>query len=203
MEDRSVRVHSATLLAIWVMWLLAGQGGESPRHEIWIAISIVGACIFAGRRFLRLIRRLRYLFLAIVLTFGLFTPGRLVIADFSLGPTFEGLQGARLALCNLAAMAGSVAILLERITAVRLTGALHRLIHPFSASHPAADSFALRLQLVMKDLEKGPPAGTWMAWLAQPSGIESVDVEPCPSFSALDLVLLSGASALLALWFLA
>jgi len=80
-------LHGATLLAIWLVWLLAGQGAASPRHGIWVACSLLAASLLAPRRALHLLRRLRWLFLAIAITFSLGTPGRLLIDDFTAGPT--------------------------------------------------------------------------------------------------------------------
>ncbi|HEY9193527.1 MAG TPA: hypothetical protein VIO81_11695, partial [Methyloversatilis sp.] len=169
-------------------------------HDLWLSVSLVGALILAHRRFLRLARRLRWLFFAILLTFALGTPGRLVVADLAIGPTFEGLAAAVRSMANLAAMAACVSILLEHLTPTRLTGAMHRLLHPMSACHPASDSFALRLQLVLRDIEQPLPGRQWMSWLEDRSDAEPVAVEPCAPFGGADFALLAGALLLLAAW---
>ena len=70
-EPAAPRLHAATLLALWLVWLLAGQVAGSPWHELWSALSIMCALLLAARPFLRLLRRLRWLLLAILLTFAL------------------------------------------------------------------------------------------------------------------------------------
>ena len=198
--ERAPRLHAATLLAVWLIWLLGGQGGGVAGHDLWLVLSLIGALALSHRRFLRLARRLRWLFLAILLTFALGTPGRLVVADLPIGPTFEGLAAAMRATANLAAMAACVSVLLEHLTPTRLTGAMHRLLHPMSACHPAPDSFALRLQLVLRDIERPLPGRQWMSWLEDRGDAEPVAVEPCAPFGAADVALLAGALLLLAAW---
>ncbi|MBU0601774.1 MAG: hypothetical protein KKD25_05155 [Gammaproteobacteria bacterium] len=197
---RLASLHAATLLALWLMWLLAGQRVGTMTHGAWALASVLLASVFASARFLRLMLRLRWLFLAIVLTFGLGTPGRLIIPDFPAGPSVEGLSLAWNAMAHLAAMAGCVAVLLAGLTPGRLTGAMHRLIHPFSACHPGADSFALRLQLVLVELERPAPEGRWVRWLDLPSGNAPLPVESCPPLGRADVFVLGVGVALLLLW---
>lgn len=196
-------LHAATLLAVWLMWLLAGQSGAAPRHDAWTIASLAGAVVLARPRFARLAWRLRWLFLAILIAFAFGTPGRLVIADLSAGPTMEGVAAAARAMMNLAAMAACVAVLLERLSPARLTGAMHRLLHPRSACHPAADSFALRLQLVLRDLDRPRPAGKWMSWLDDDADAGPLPVEPCAPLALLDAAALAAAALVLALWMFA
>lgn len=194
-------LHGATLLAIWLVWLLAGQGAASPRHGIWVACSLLAASLFAPRRALHLLRRLRWLFLAIAITFSLGTPGRLLIDDFTAGPTIEGLRAAAHAALHLAAMAACVAVLLERMTLPQLAGAMHRLLHPLSSERPGPDTFALRLQLVLRDLEQPPARGAWRSWLRPPEAEPApLPVEPCAPLRAADALAIALALAACVTW---
>jgi hypothetical protein len=197
------KLHAASWLAIWLMWLLTGQGGPDGSQDAWAFASIVAALAFAPTRFIRLLRRLRWLLLAVSLTFAFGTPGRLILADFTFGPTFEGFAAAFHSITHLVAMAASVAVLLDGLSPARLTGAIHRLIHPFSNDHPSPGSFALRLQLVLRDLEVRFPGRDWRAWLDDDSGTERLAVEPCAPLALLDAVMLTAAAALLAVRLLA
>jgi energy-coupling factor transporter transmembrane protein EcfT len=199
-EPSVPRLHAATLLALWLVWLLAGQVAGSPWHELWAGMSITGALLFAPRRFLRLLRRLRWLLIAVLLTFAFATPGRLLIPDFPAGPSVEGLLAALSATGKLIGMAAAVAVLLERLTPARLTGAIHRLVHPLSADHPSAGSFALRLQLVMHEIERQVPGRNWRSWLEDGDSGAPLSVEPCAPLAVLDCVVLAAAAGVLALW---
>jgi energy-coupling factor transporter transmembrane protein EcfT len=192
------KLHAASWLAIWFMWLLAGQGGPGGSHEAWAFASIVAALVFAPIRFIRLLRRLRWLLLAVMLTFAFGTPGRLVVADFTFGPTFEGLTAALHSITHLVAMAASVAVLLNGLSPARLTGAIHRLIHPLSHDQPSPDSFALRLQLVLRDLEVRFPGRDWRSWLDDDDGGDLLAVETCAPLALFDAAMMIAAAALLA-----
>jgi hypothetical protein len=196
-------VHAATLLALWLMWLLAGQTVGSPGQALWVGAAMLVGGLFAGRRFLILLRRLRWLLLAILLIFAFGTPGRLVIPDLPAGPTLEGLHAALCAMSKLVAMAGSVAVLMESLTPARLAGGIHRLVHPLSATPPAPDDFALRLQLVLHELDSRLPRRDWTYWLEACPDTQPVPVEPCERFSVSDLVLMAASAGLLVLWWLA
>lgn len=197
------KLHAASWLAIWFMWLLAGQGGPGGSHEAWAFASIMAALVFAPIRFIRLLRRLRWLLLAVMLTFAFGTPGRLVVADFTFGPTFEGLTAALHSITHLVAMAASVAVLLNGLSPARLTGAIHRLIHPLSHDQPSPDSFALRLQLVLRDLEVRFPGRDWRSWLDDDGGGELLAVETCAPLALFDAAMMIAAAALLAVRVLA
>ena len=200
-ESAAPRLHAATLLALWLVWLLAGQVAGSPWHELWSAVSITCALLLAARPFLRLLRRLRWLLLAILLTFALATPGRLLIPDFPAGPSVEGLLAALSAMSKLTGMAAAVAVLLDRMTPARLTGAIHRLVHPLSAGHPSSGSFALRLQLVLHEIDHQVPGRSWRSWLEDGDSASSVPVEMCAPLATMDRVVLAAAAGVLALWY--
>lgn len=200
-DPAAPRLHAATLLALWLAWLLAGQVAGSPWHELWSGMSIMFALLFAPRRFVRLLRRLRWLLLAILLTFTLATPGRLLIPDFPAGPSVEGLLAALSAMSKLTGMAAAVAVLLERMTPARLTGAIHRLVHPLSADHPSSGSFALRLQLVLHEIDHQVPGRSWRSWLDAGDSGTPLAVEACAPLAAIDCIVLAAAAGALALCF--
>lgn len=192
------KLHAASWLAIWLMWLLAGQGGSGASQGAWAFASISAALLFAPVRFIRLLRRLRWLLLAVMLTFAFGTPGRLMVADLTFGPTFEGFAAALHSITHLVAMAANVAVLLNRLSPARLTSAMHRLIHPLSHDHPSPGSFALRLQLVLRDLEVRFPGRDWRTWLDGDSGVERLAVEPCAPLTLFDATMLLLVAALFA-----
>lgn len=193
-------LHSATWLALWLCWLLAGQGVATTRVDIWIALSIGAALVLAPRRVWTLWRRLRWLFLAIAITFAFGTPGRLLVPDLSGGPTVEGVTMALRTGLHLAAMAACVAVLLHAMSLPELAGALHRLLHPRRADRPAADSFALRLQLVLRDLDHPPARGHWRAWLNPPADVQPLPVEPCAPLTSVDMLAMVAGLAVCLIW---
>lgn len=195
-------LHPATWIALWLCWLCAGQGGGWAAQGVWAGASLLLALTLAGRRSRQLLRRLRWLFLAIVITLGWGTPGRLLVPDLALGPTLEGLREAGRASLHLAAMAACVAVLMQAMPLPRLAGGLHRLLNPFGGRAPGPDSFALRLQLVLAEIESGSHRQGWRHWLElAPADVESpLRVEHCPPLRASDHLALLGGLLLLGAW---
>lgn len=194
------QLHSATWLALWLLWLIAGQTDASPKQEIWVVVSLLAAVLGAFGHVLRLLRRLRWLFLVMAITFLFGTPGRLLVDDLSGGPTVEGLHAALRTGLHLAAMAGCVAVLLRAMPLPALAGAMHRILHPISAGRPGPDSFALRLQLVLRDLEHIPARGRWREWLAPVAESAPLAVEPCPPFARADVLAITLGLCACVLW---
>ena len=194
-------LHGATLLALWLMWLLAGQGVAAWREAVWLVLCL-GAALFAAPAHLwRLLRRLRWLFLAVLITFAFGTPGRLLIPDLPAGPTVEGVSAALHAAARLAAMAACVTLLFRMLPLRPLAGALHRLLHPFGAAPPGPGSLALRLLLVLRDLERTPPFAGWRGWLAAAGADQdTIQVDPCPALGRTDLSVIAAGACALALW---
>lgn len=197
---KSQSLHGASWLALWFCWLLAGQGSGSARADLWVALSIAAALVLAPRRLWSLWRRLRWLFVAIAITFALGTPGTLLVPDLSGGPTVEGVRIALRTGLHLAAMAACVAVLMHAMTLPVLAGALHRLLHPRRADRPGADSFALRLQLVLRDLDNPSWRGRWHEWMQPPADTAPIAVEPCAPLTRLDLLAVSAGAATCIAW---
>lgn len=198
---RRLPVHGATLLALWLMWLLAGQGVADWREAVWLALSAGVALLVAPAHLWRLLRRLRWLFLAVLITFAFGTPGRLLIPDLPAGPTVEGLSAALHATARLAAMAACVALLFRMLPLRPLAGALHRLLHPADDAPPGPGSLALRLLLVLRDLERTPSFAGWRAWLAAAgSDQDTIQVDPCPALDRADFLAIAAGACVLAIW---
>lgn len=122
-------------------------------------------------RLYRLVRRSRWLLLAMGLLFGWMTPGIYLVPDLgAASPTREGLlQGLEHAgrLLGLVAM---VALLLARWTPAQLVQALAGLMAPWRHHGQRA---ALRLALVLDYVEQVPPAHQWRQWLGAPPSVDS------------------------------
>lgn len=199
--SRRLPVHGATLLALWLMWLLAGQGVTAWREGAWLALSLGGAMLAAPAHLWRLLRRLRWLFGALLVTFAFGTPGRLIIPDLPAGPTLEGLLAALHAAARLAAMAACVALLFRMLPLRPLAGALHRLLHPADAAPPGPGTLALRLLLVLRDLENTPPLKAWRDWLAPTGPVDdTIAVDACPALGRADLRVIAAGACALAVW---
>lgn len=163
-----MHLHPASLLLAWIALVLAVQLVPDS-GLIWFGLMLVPlAAAWVPLRARRLLRRVRYLLLVLVVLFAWFTPGELMFSGVSGSPTREGLalaaaHGARLILVVLLA-----AILLEGLDASALASGIDFLCRPLRGVRGAPDRLIVRFLLVFRYVEQ-PPAGGWRALLVDPA----------------------------------
>ncbi|TAH42750.1 MAG: hypothetical protein EYC67_15680 [Betaproteobacteria bacterium] len=164
-------MHSGFLLLLWLCGVVLVQAMPVGVLTAFTVACIGAAWLAAPRRLMRLLRRTRFLLLAILVLFGWFTPGEAAFIDWPhASPTREGLGLALEHLARLVAVICSVAVLLERLPVDRLVGGLHVLCRPLSVIGLPAERIALRLLLVLRyvDSSGAGRARDWRAWLSDP-----------------------------------
>jgi energy-coupling factor transporter transmembrane protein EcfT len=158
-------MHPGAALFLWValvvflqtvsglaLWLLTGM---------WLAVA--GWTSYASLR--RLVRRIRFLLLAILILFAWMTPGQAFVPGWTtLGPTREGLLLAADHGLRLVGVAALVAILLGRGGRDFVVSGLYALMAPSRFLGLSRDRLAVRLLLVLRNAEN-PLAGGWRHWL--------------------------------------
>lgn len=182
---------------VWLLlWVVAAVSLQRLTHlPLILAAGVFMAVAWRidGARLYRLLRRSRWLLLAMAILFGWMTPGIYLLPDLgALSPSREGLlQGIEHA-TRLLGLVAMVSVLLSRWTPTQLVDALARLMAPL---HDVGRRAALRLALVLDYVEQVPPAHQWRQWLAS-------DATTLPSvFPGLAGVAhASRADALLLLW---
>lgn len=162
-------MHSGLILILWLAAVASIQLLSPAALAVAAALCLALAGVFAGPRFLRLLRRVRILLLAIVLLFAWFTPGEALFHGWLyLGPTREGLALAALHAGRLLAVVCAVAVLLERLSLERLVAGLYALGRPLRLIGVPPERLALRLLLVLRYVEASPRGSgrsQWRDWL--------------------------------------
>lgn len=163
-------MHAALVLLLWLVAVVVIQALPGPALLVAVAASIGVAGVIARPRALRLMRRVRFLLLAIVVLFAGFTPGEALVADWPLlSPTREGVALALIHAGRLLAVVAAVAVLLEVLPAARLVGGLHVLCGPLRWIGVPPERVAVRLLLVLRYVETTPRGSgkSWHAWLVE------------------------------------
>ena len=128
-------------------------------------LAVILACKAAPTRFSRLLRRSRFLLLALFLIYAVATPGeRLLCMPEWLPLRREGCELALQHILGLVALLASLAVLLERMQLERLIAGLYSVSLPLALIGVARDRAALRLLLVLDGLQRRPKLG-WRDWL--------------------------------------
>lgn len=161
-------LHPAVRLLLWGATAVAVQFLNGIFLAAFAAAVVAVAFIFSGSRLRRLLRRTRWLLLALVVLFVWGTPGVLLYPDLGgLSPTVDGLALAWIHSARLVVILASLAVVLEFTPADEFVGALYGLMSPLSVLAVDRARVAVRLMLVMQYVES-PPAGNWRAWLQPP-----------------------------------
>jgi energy-coupling factor transporter transmembrane protein EcfT len=161
-------MHAGSTLFLWVVAVLFVQDAERWGLAALVIASLVVALSCARAQCLRLLARVRFLLLAVLVLFAWFTPGEAVLMDWPrLSPSREGLLLALTHGGRLAAVVCWVAILVGRMPPDRLVSGLYALARPCGIFGLPAERIALRLLLVLRyaDAARGQPWRDWRSWL--------------------------------------
>jgi hypothetical protein len=158
-----------------VVWGVAAVGTQFAAGAALVVVSVLVATAtlwVAPVRFGRLLRRTRWLMLAIAILFAWSTPGVLFLPGIpELSPSIDGVILGATHLARLIVLLASLALLLESTPAAELVGALFSLLAPLRLLRIDRYRIAVRLLLVMDYAESAAPL-TWRSWL-EPSALRS------------------------------
>lgn len=148
-------LHPAAVLAAWLCLLIMLHFVDM--HKLFILAG--GAAAWASGvnavRLLGLLRRSRWLMLAIALVYAYAGNGALLWPQFgSLSPYAEGLAAGVMQLLRLLIILSSLAILLERLKLTGIMLALDTLLRPLALLGVNAEQTLVRLALTLNYIEK-------------------------------------------------
>jgi len=164
-------LHATVRLIVWSAMAALAQWLPLAALSLACVAALAAATWLAPARLSQLLRRTRWLMLALVLVFALATPGiYLLPALGGLGPTEEGMRLVSEHLLRLLFVLSSLTVLLQVTGVEGLVSALHGLIWPLSLLGLDRRRVALRLMLVMHYVEQAPPGLHWREWLQGAAG---------------------------------
>lgn len=148
-------LHPASVICGWLMLLFATAASSGWLLVFHASIFSVLSSLQAGQRFLLLLKRSRWLLLAMLLTFGLMTPGAPILSG--MGVTYEGLQLAGDSIARLLIALATLALVLDALPPLKLIVGIRALLAPLEIFGPAAglrDRLAVRLALTLEMVEQ-------------------------------------------------
>ena len=165
-------MHSGFLILAWGVAVLFLQALAGPLLALAVLACALAAGFLAPTRARRLIKRVRFLLIAIIVFFAGFTPGEALLVSLpGISPSREGAVFAMEHAGRLLGVVCCVAILLERLSVNRLVTGLYALLRPFEWVGLPAKGLAVRLLLVMRYVESASPRA-WRDWLRDDSETE-------------------------------
>lgn len=170
-------MHSGTLILLWLAGVASIQF-VSPGTLLGLTTALgVAATVYSGARSARLLRRVRFLLLAIIVVFSAFTPGEALL-DFwpELSPSREGVALALVHAGRVICVVFCVSMLMRALPTHRLVGGLYALLRPFDAIGFPTERVAVRILLVL-DYVDSEGVKDWKRWLLD-GGEERVSAIP-------------------------
>lgn len=151
--DRLMRfeiLHPAVFVTAGFIFVLALQNLEG--NALFLGVLGAGAMAvrFALRKWWAVLRRMRFVFLALLILFAWQTPGTLLFP--ALGAFSPTLDGAILALDPALRLVGATAVVATLLTSIAIddwVSSLYVLTRPFTPLGISPERFAVRLRLVL------------------------------------------------------
>jgi len=158
-------MHPGAALFLWVALVIILQTVSGVALWVLTGLWLGVACLTSYPTLRRLVRRIRFLLLAILILFAWMTPGQAMFSLWTtLGPTREGLLLAVDHGLRLVGVVALVAFLLGRGGRDFVVSGLYALMAPCGLLGLSRDRLAVRLLLVLRNAENPPPGG-WRHWL--------------------------------------
>lgn len=139
-----MKLHPATQILIWCVLVAAMQLLAPQRALVAGAAALLAAFMLSHRKFIQLVRRMRWMLLALWLIYAYTTPG-----DAAYLPGADGMQDGALQLLRLLASLAGLAILLERLHRPQLIAGLYSLFAPLTWLGLSRERLAVRLALTL------------------------------------------------------
>jgi len=118
----------------------------------------IGLIRFRVNRFLKMMLRMRWLFLSIWLIYAFTTPGEYLHGlPIDLMPTYEGLRVGFMQIFRIAMVLAGVSILMASATQEKLMVGIYHLLRPLGVLGIRCERFTARLYLTLKYIENANP----------------------------------------------
>lgn len=160
--------HPAVSISSWLIAAIAIELA-APHQLSWLApmAALLLAHGGAGQRFMRLLWKARWLWLALLLLYAWTVPGTLLWpSDYS--PSQEGLKAGFVRVVRLILMLAALARLLSEFPPPQLAGGLYLLAKPFVRLGLDRRALAVRLALTLEQLERPAKGRKWLEELKAP-----------------------------------
>jgi energy-coupling factor transport system permease protein len=119
-----------------------------------LGLMVVGIVHWQVGTWLKMLLRMRWLFLSICLVYSFTTPGEYVKwMPLSMGVTYEGLQAGFLQIIRLSTMLAAIALLMSTASRSDLIAGFYLLLRPLRLLKLRPERFAARLSLTLQYLE--------------------------------------------------
>lgn len=149
------RVHPAVFVTAGFFLIVRLQSISPAVLPWWAGVVVMLSVVGGAQVWLRIVRRMRYIFLALLILFAWQTPGILMIPGLgAFSPTWDGVRAALDPLLRLLAVVSVVALMLRYLSIEAWVNSLYVLLRPLCVLGFSPERFAVRLRLVLDYVEQ-------------------------------------------------
>lgn len=197
--------HPAAVILLWLFLTIAVQSLHATALLAVAALLAAAALGTSAARLYALLRRTRWIMVALLVIYGFVTPGEALWPGAgTIGPTREGLADGALQLGRLVSALAGLSVVLATLSQRQLLAGLYALAGPLGWAGLPRQRLAVRLALTLQYAETAIADGA-TRWQARIEGVldpqEAVqqDVELCiQPWRLRDIVLVAVGGGLLA-----
>ncbi len=198
-------MHPTTkILALIFLGIMLNKLGSGALIAT-LCLMVLLATYWRANIWVKMLLRMRWLFLSMFLVYGLATPGEYVSwMPIDFGFTYEGLSAGILQIMRLMLMLGGIALLMITTTQNKLIAGFYVLLKPLNLLKLKPERFAARLCLTLQyledgEMEKRKSGGESIRSLLQSlhlSDVEKYETQiitlELPNFTIVDFVVFAG-----------
>ena len=169
---------------------------------------------FRVKRFISMMRRMRWLFLSVLIIYAYTTPGEYISGwPIDLAPSYEGLRDGLYQIARISLVLAGIALLMATSTRENLMAGIYTIIKPLRFLSVSPERFTARLYLTLQYIDKTKKRGklldkelSWQenfqAYLRQADGVVAPDVVylEMPRFGLVDGLCVVGFLMLIGLF---
>ncbi|MBS1209611.1 MAG: hypothetical protein H6R19_2009 [Proteobacteria bacterium] len=148
-------IHPAVFVTAGFFLILLLQTVAAGYLPWWTMLAGTVALVSAPADWRRILRRLRFIFLALLILFAWQTPGTMILPALgSFSPTWDGLRATTEPALRLLAIVSVVALMLRHLSIEDWVNSLFVLVFPLRLLGLDPERFAVRLRLVLDYVER-------------------------------------------------
>ena len=148
--------HPATKLVLWLLFAVYAQALRLPALWLVTCALILWLLVSDRLRFSKAVKRVRFVFLALIAVYAFSTPGEALFPLWgTFSPTVDGLGAGTAQALRLLCLLSSLTLLLRYCATAELLSAIHLLLRPFRFAGVPADRIAVRIWLTLRYAQQG------------------------------------------------
>lgn len=151
------------------------------QRQLAVLMALLAGFLFFFRaaNFLNMLKRMRWLFVFLLIIYSFNTPGEYVPGwPFDLAPTYEGLYAGFWQVGKIAVMLAGVALLLKTTSRDGLMAGFFLLMYPLKWLGLRPERLAVRIWLTLHYVEQTPPARSISAFLESLDKVDRNEAGP-------------------------